>query len=90
MSAYRLIGPNDVLDWQFDWSAWLGAGDTILAHQWSVRPQSGSPAVPVLAGETTDKVIVSQCERGRIYRVADRITSAAGLVAEQTLVLRCE
>jgi hypothetical protein len=91
MSSYYLVDPNDRLDFQHDWSDWLAAGDAILTHAWSITPLNGtSPETPVLTGETSAAVIPSGMLAGRIYHLIEHVTTAAGLEADRTIVLRCE
>lgn len=78
--------PNASLPWQFDWTQWLVA-DTI----------TGTPVVTVDAGltssgqtNTTTKVNItlSGGTVGVTYKVACKITTAAGLIDERTILIR--
>lgn len=78
--------PSASLPWTFRWVNWL-AGDTI----------SGTPVVTVDTGltlvsqsNTTSDVVVklSGGTLGVTYRVACRITTAAGSVDERTIGIR--
>lgn len=78
--------PQASLSWQFDWTDWL-VTDTI----------TGTPLVTVDAGltssgqtNTTTKVNItlSGGVLGATYKVACRITTAAGLIDERTIGIR--
>ncbi len=79
--------PQAVLDWAFDWSRWLAAGETI----------TGTPVVTVDAGLTKDSqsntgtrvtVWVSGGTRGTTYKVACRVTTDQGRTDERTIAIR--
>lgn len=89
--AFVLIDPQSVLDYEFDWSDWLGEGDSISTHAWSISPANeGTPSQPVLTSETQSAVKVSACEVGKVYRLTDHITTTSGLEADRSVILRCE
>lgn len=91
MSTYFLVNPNDKLDWTHDWADFLGAGDTIASRVWTIYPlHQGTPVTPVLANSTTATVIVSGLLAGNVYYLSEKITTAAGLVGERSIVLRCD
>ncbi len=96
---YLAIDPEERLDYTLDWSAFLdeagSPSDTIASSSWSVLPASvGSPTQPLLSGETntaaTATCFVANCTVGEVYRLTNRIVSAAGRTAERSLTLRCE
>lgn len=95
---YELIDEAAVLDYSCDWSAFLADGgspaDVIASSAWSIAPQAGSPAAPALSGAgktaTTATVFVSNCQRGEVYRLTNRITTAQGRTDERTITLLCE
>ncbi|GGR51974.1 phage fiber-tail adaptor protein [Streptomyces roseolus] len=79
--------PQAVLDWMFDWSNWLAAGESI----------SGTPVVTVDSGltkdsqsNTTTKVTcwLSGGTLGATYKVACRITTNQGRTDERTIAIR--
>jgi hypothetical protein len=79
--------PQAVLDWAFDWSRWLAAGEEI----------TGTPVVTVQSGltkdsqsNTTTKVTVwlSGGTLGTTYSVACRITTNQGRTDERTIGIR--
>ena len=87
MSKYFLQDPADGLDWQQDWSDFLAEGDTIASRQWTIEPD-GSPTH--LANATEEAVTVSGLSAGVVYRLSEKITTAAGVVAERSITIRCE
>jgi hypothetical protein len=90
--AYVLIDPNETLNFSHDWATdFLAQGETIASRQWLIGPLNGTtPETPTLVGDTTDTVFVQGCVLGRVYHLTERITTSAGVVADRTIVLRCE
>ena len=79
-----LKDPDEILDYTFDWSTWLGA-DTIA-----------SDVVTVDAGLTKDSdsntttavtVWLSGGTAGTAYKVSSKVTTAAGRTAERTIII---
>lgn len=79
--------PSAVLDYGFDWSAWLADGDTIASVVWTVptgitkdnQSESTTIATVWLSGGTAQTQ----------YLVGCKITTAAGRVDERTLTVNC-
>ena len=89
--SYVLADPDSMLNFSHDWSDWLAVGDTISSRQWAIEPlNDGTPATPVLAGDTTDIVFVSGLQSGKIYKLTEEVTTAAGVTDQRTIVIRCE
>ena len=92
---YRLIDPDEKLDYSCDWSTFLDDGgspsDTITTSTWSIT-DAGSP-VPTLSGETNTTnsatVFVKGCTLFEVYRLSNKIVTAQGRTAERTITLRC-
>lgn len=90
---YRLIDPDETLDYACDWTAFLAdggsPGDSIETSAWSI-----APAGPVLANQSLSgalaTVFVSGAQAGQVYRLSNRITTALGRTAERSWTLRCE
>lgn len=83
-----LKDPNANLDYQIDWSDWLGA-DTISASTWTVA----SPAGGLTAGlstltNVTTKVWLSGGTAGQVVRVTNRITTSGGRIDERSFNVR--
>ena len=89
--SYRLIDPDETLDYAVDWSDWLDTGIVISTTTWSITPTG-----PTLSGQsdgsTSSRIYVSGCTLGVVYRLSCKITTSAATaqVAERTVVLRCE
>lgn len=77
--------PNATSSYQFDWTAWL-AGDTISGSAWAPLP-SDLTVVSTANTTLTTTIVLSGGTPGRIYRMRNRITTAAGLSEDQTAEL---
>ena len=92
---YRLIDPDEKLDYSCDWATFLDDGgspsDTISSSSWSIT-DAGSPA-PTLSGQvdTTNSstIFVEGCTLFEVYRLSNKIVTAQGRTAERTITLRC-
>jgi hypothetical protein len=88
MSTYKMIGPDDKLDFNFDWSAWMAASDTISTSVWAVTPSG-----PTLTGDgetaTTTQIYLSVAAWGETYTLTNTITTANGTIAERSYIVRC-
>ncbi len=90
---YRLIDPDETLDYSCDWTDFLeDAGsptDAIQTSTWSVTPSG-----PTLSGERLDgktaSVFVSGAVLGRVHRLSNRVVTLQGRTAERSVTLRCE
>ena len=90
---YRLIDPDETLDYSCDWAAFLADGgspaDSIVTSTWAV-----TPAGPVLSGDTTSgtltTVFMSGAQAGRVYRLTNRVVTGQGRTADRSWTLRCE
>ena len=90
---YRLIDPDETLDYSCDWTAFLeDAGsptDAVQTSVWSIVPSG-----PTLSGERLDGAVASIFVAGaalrRVYRLSNKITTLQGRTAERSLTLRCE
>jgi hypothetical protein len=67
--------PNANLDYQIDWSSWLGS-DTISSSAWTV--QSGLTKGSDSKTDTTTTVWLSGGTAGQTYRVTNRVVTAGG------------
>ena len=84
MSTYTK-DPDATLDFRVDWSVWLGE-DTISMSAWIVP--AGITQDSATNDTTTATVWLSGGSVGRSYHVVNRITTAAGRVNDQTLVIK--
>ena len=76
------VDPSSVLRWDFNWTAFLAAGDSVSAHAWSIDPDDGT-----LAGATTAAVTVSGLSAGKRYRLTDHVVTATGEEHDQSIIL---
>jgi hypothetical protein len=91
--AYVLADPSSKLNFSHDWvtDGWLAVGDTIASRLWTITPLNNTtPETPVLTGATTDVVFVQGLMAGKIYHLVERVTTAAGVIDDRTIVIRCE
>ncbi|RMD64394.1 MAG: hypothetical protein D6826_02500 [Alphaproteobacteria bacterium] len=90
---YRLIDPDETLDFACDWSAFLAdsgsPGDDIATSTWSIVPAGPGLANDSRSGAVTT-VFVSAAQMGQVYRLTNRVTTALGRTAERSWILRCE
>ena len=77
--------PQSTLDYQFDWTDWLG-GDEIATSLWIVPvglTQSNATHTTTVA-----TVFLAGGYLGVIYVVTNRITTSLGRTAERSIVIR--
>ncbi len=85
MSRTHVKTPAEILDYGWDWSAWL-AGDTLASSVWTV--DAGLTVVSDGNDATTSSVFVGGGVTGASYVLTNRVTTAGGRTAERTLHLR--
>lgn len=76
--------PDAVLDYEFDWSAWLGA-DTIATH--TVTAPAGLTVDSTEATTTTVTMWLSGGTDGASYAVTCHIVTAAGREDDRTATI---
>ena len=76
--------PNEVLDFTFDWSTWLGA-DTISSD--TVTVETGLTKDSDSNDTTSVTVWVSGGTAGNHYNVSSKVVTAGGRTAERTIVI---
>jgi hypothetical protein len=90
---YRLIDPDETLDYACDWAVFLAdggsPGDTIQTSLWSVDPAGPALSGASAAGAVT-RVFLSGALAGQVYRLTNTITTALGRSVERSWTLRCE
>lgn len=89
MSDYQPHDPDaGPLDYSIDFTNWLNSGDSISSVAWSINPTG-----PTLASESESSGVatiqVDGGVLGNVYRLTARATTAAGLVDDRSIVLRC-
>ena len=80
--------PAADLDYGFDWSAWLGATDTIAASTWTVPVESGlathSPSISA-DGKITQVWLNGGVASSVVFAATNHITTTAGRQDERSL-----
>lgn len=76
--------PQAVLDYQWDWSAWLAAGDTIVSH--TVTAAAGLTVDSSSHTGTAVTAWLSGGTEGVMYPVTCHIVTAAGREDDRTLM----
>lgn len=79
-----LKDPDAVLDYEVDWSAWLGT-DTISAVAWTVP--TGITQNAVSNTPTTATIWIAGGTKGISYEVSCEITTAGGRTAKRSFVI---
>ena len=74
--------PHAVLDYGFDWSDWLGSGETIAVSEWTVA--TGLTEDSDQRGDTSTKVWLSGGTVGETYAVANKIMTSDSRTDERT------
>lgn len=87
---YMRHDPDAVLDYKFDWSAWLSDGDTIVDHE--VKVPAGVTKVSSAVDESQTAVVVwlSGGSAGTTYAVTCQITTEGGRTDERSIRLKVE
>ncbi len=82
----KLKDPDALLDYVFDWSAWVATGETIASKVVTVPAGITLTSSPYTG--TTVTAWVSGGTVGQTYPVACRITTNQGRTDERTLFLQ--
>ncbi len=79
--------PQSVLDYAIDWSAWLGASETISASTWTVPAgiTQTTPTPSIAAGVTT--IWLTGGTLNLTYSVTNHITTNQGRQQDCTITL---
>ena len=88
---YLFIGakdPDEVLDYLWDWSAWLGT-DTVSDCEFTITPSSMAIESHICDGAKAT-VWLSGGADGLIYEVTNRITTTGGRTADRTAQIVCQ
>ena len=81
-----LKDPSAVLDYVFDWTEWLAAGETIVGHTITADTGITVESSTEDAGKVT--VWLSGGTAGQNYKVACKITTSAGRTDERTIWIK--
>lgn len=88
MTAVFAKDPDAVLDYQFDWSDWLTAGDTIASY--TIDADTGITVDDDSNTTTAVTVWLSGGEALSNYNVTCHIVTAAGREDDRTAVIKVE
>jgi len=77
--------PQAVLDYAFDWSAWLAAGETITAH--TVTPPTGITVDSHAEAAGVVTAWLSGGTAGVVYRIVCHITTSAARQDDRTITI---
>ncbi len=90
--SFRLIDPDEKLDYSADFSSWLDAGVVIDGTPvWTI-----SPTGPTLSDQsdtsTVSTIFVSLCTVGVVYKLSCKATTdkVTAQITERSIELRCE
>jgi len=83
-----LKDPDSRLDYGYDWTPWLEAGDSILTSTWVLDPGNPDTALIIdsfnFAGALT-VVYLKAGTVGKRYVVTNRITTLNGLIDDRSI-----
>jgi hypothetical protein len=82
----KIKDPDSVLDYAFDWTEWLGT-DNISTSSWTVP--LGLAEVTNTKTAKTATVWLSGGTAGSRYIITNQITTAAGRIENQSMVILC-
>lgn len=85
MADSFLKDPSAVLDYEFDWAAWLGS-DTISSH--TVTAATGITVASSTATSTAVIAWLSGGTAGQAYTVTNRIVTTGGRTDERSITLQ--
>ncbi len=84
--AYLLIGPDETLNYTFDWSDSVGE-ETIVSSSFSIMP-TGPELTNQTHTDTTATAYLSGCEVGQVYRLTNQVVTSAETTEERSVTLR--
>ncbi len=90
--SYRLIDPDEKLDFTLGFSSWLDSGVVITGTPtWSISP-TGPTLDDQVNTTTTATIFVSGATLGVVYLLSCKITTDAttAQTSERSITLRCE
>lgn len=85
MADSFLKDPSAILDYQFDWSDWLGT-DTISSH--TVTASAGLTVTTSTATATAVTAWLSGGTAGQAYTVTNRIVTVGGRTDERSMSIQ--
>jgi len=87
MASWPSKDPNDVLDYDIDWSRRLDSGDTISTSTFSLTTDAGLTIASQSNTTTTSKVWLSGGTAGSTADILCRIVTADGRTMDQSVSL---
>ena len=81
--------PADISEHRFDWSKFLGSGETVTSATVTAEPTGLTISEPVIAGSVVT-VVISGGVTGSTYEVNCRIETSLGLTFERGADLSVE
>ena len=90
--SFRLVDPNEKLDFTADFSSWLDSGIEITGTPvWTILP-TGPTLSDQTTTTTTSTIFVADCTVGVVYKLSCKITTdnTIAQIAERSFELRCE
>ena len=91
--SFLMKDPSAVLDYSIDWGAeYLADGELVAQSDWTVVPDEPGGVIVVGSDFTATVTTVSAGGglAGRLYRLANRVTTDAQRVDERSILLRVE
>ena len=84
--------PSAALDYSVDWGTDYLAGDALADSGWTVEPVEAGGLSVVSSGFDLLAAVVTVAGGlpGRIYRLTNRVTTAAGLTDARSIMVRVE
>ena len=79
--------PDSIIDYGFNWAAWLATGETIASSVWVIT--SGVTADSDDNDTTTTSVTLSGGTVGTTYTLTNRITTSAGRTEDRSMFVYC-
>jgi len=83
-----LKDPSAVLDYAFDWTGWLAAGETITDH--TITADTGITVDSWTESDGKVTVWLSGGTAGKWYKIACLITTSAGRTDERTIYIQVQ
>jgi hypothetical protein len=80
--------PLEILDYQIDWTARLGPGDSVVSSSWTIGPDAMLVPGSSSRTETSTTIWLSGGALGTTYQVMNSVTTAGGRTMDQTVLLK--
>lgn len=83
--------PGSNLDYGFDWSSWLTAGETIVSSVWTTTDSNVVLANAQVAGGVTSVYVSGISAVGKLSTIVNTITTSLNTkIDSRSLVLSCK